>query len=99
MGAFRTVQFVDNAINAASAAGVTGIDCTPGAVTAACLRSLPDPVVRVDLANAIGTALPIMVPSDKVLGLDVASGGGVKPVGNFDAAHQCSGAWGGIVAF
>ena len=55
---------VDTAINAATAAGVTGIGCAPGAaVTAACLRSLPDSVIRTYLANAISTALPIMVPS------------------------------------
>jgi para-nitrobenzyl esterase len=54
---------VDTAINAARAAGVTGINCAPGAVTAECLRSLPDSVIRTYLANAISTALPIMVPS------------------------------------
>ncbi|MDB5745406.1 MAG: carboxylesterase [Massilia sp.] len=54
---------VDTAINAAKAAGVTGIHCVPGALTAACLRSLPDAVIRTYLADAISTALPIMVPS------------------------------------
>ncbi|KQQ87257.1 carboxylesterase/lipase family protein [Massilia sp. Leaf139] len=54
---------VDTAINAARTAGVGGIACAPGAVTAACLRSLPDAVIRTHLANAISTALPIMVPS------------------------------------
>lgn len=54
---------VDTAIKAASAAGVTGINCAPGAVTAACLRSLPDSVIRTYLATAINTALPTMVPS------------------------------------
>ena len=55
---------VDTAINAARNAGVTGINCAPGAaVTAACLRSLPDAVIRTHLATAISTALPIMVPS------------------------------------
>lgn len=56
-------SIVDSAINTARAAGVTGIGCDPGAVTAACLRSLPDSVIRTYLANAISTALPIMVPS------------------------------------
>jgi len=54
---------VDTAIRAANSAGVTGINCAAGAVTAACLRSLPDAVVRTQLANAIYAALPIMVPS------------------------------------
>jgi para-nitrobenzyl esterase len=54
---------VDTALNAARSAGVAGIGCAPGAVTAACLRSLPDAVIRTHLANAISTALPIMVPS------------------------------------
>jgi para-nitrobenzyl esterase len=54
---------VNNAINAAKAAGVGGINCAAGAVTAACLRSLPDALVRNQLAVAISTALPIMVPS------------------------------------
>ena len=62
MGAASTA-IADTAINAAKAAGVTGIACNAGAVTAACLRSLPDPVIRTYLANAISTALPIMVPS------------------------------------
>ena len=54
---------VDTAINAARTAGVSGINCAAGAVTAACLRSLPDAVIRTYLADAISTALPIMVPS------------------------------------
>ena len=54
---------VNNAINAARAAGVAGVNCTAGSVTAACLRSLPDAVVRNQLASAIYAALPIMVPS------------------------------------
>jgi para-nitrobenzyl esterase len=62
MGAASTA-IADTAINAAKAAGVTGIACNAGAVTAACLRSLPDPVIRTYLASAISTALPIMVPS------------------------------------
>lgn len=62
MGA-SSQAIVETAINAARAAGVTGIACTPGAITAACLRSLPEPVIRTYLANAISTALPIMVPS------------------------------------
>ncbi len=62
MGAAST-SIADSAITAAKAAGVTGIACNAGAVTAACLRSLPDPVIRTYLANAISTALPIMVPS------------------------------------
>ena len=62
MGAASTA-IADTAINAAKAAGVTGIACNAGAVTAACLRSLPDSVIRTYLANAISTALPIMVPS------------------------------------
>ena len=56
-------SIVDTAINAATTAGVTGINCTTGAVTAACLRNLPDAVVRTYLANAINTAIPTMVPS------------------------------------
>jgi para-nitrobenzyl esterase len=62
MGA-ASQAIVDTALNAARAAGVAGIDCSTGAITAACLRSLPDPVVRTYLANAISTALPTMVPS------------------------------------
>lgn len=62
MGAASSA-IVDTAINAARSAGVGGIACAPGAVTAACLRSLPDGVIRTHLANAISTALPIMVPS------------------------------------
>ena len=62
MGAASTA-IADTAINAARAAGVTGIACNAGAVTAACLRTLPDSVIRTYLANAISTALPIMVPS------------------------------------
>jgi len=54
---------VDNAIKAAKSAGVAGIGCEAGAVTAACLRSLPDAVVRNQLAAAIYTALPNPVPS------------------------------------
>jgi para-nitrobenzyl esterase len=62
MGAISQ-SIVDTAITTATAAGVTGIACTPGAVTAACLRSLPDSVIRTYLANAISTAIPTMVPS------------------------------------
>jgi para-nitrobenzyl esterase len=54
---------VDNAIKAARSAGVAGIACEAGAVTAACLRSLPDAVVRNQLAAAIYSALPNPVPS------------------------------------
>ena len=54
---------VETAIDAARAAGVTGLPCGPGPITAACLRSLPDAVIRTYLANAISTALPVMVPS------------------------------------
>ena len=62
MGAASSA-IADTAINAAKAAGVTGIACDAGAVTAACLRTLPDSVIRTYLATAISTALPIMVPS------------------------------------
>lgn len=61
--ATASTAIVDTAINAANAAGVTGITCVPAAITAACLRSLPDAVVRIYLANAISTAIPTMVPS------------------------------------
>lgn len=54
---------VDAAINAASAAGVSGIPCAAGTITAACLRNLPDAVIRTHLANAINAAIPTMVPS------------------------------------
>jgi para-nitrobenzyl esterase len=54
---------VDNAIKAAKAAGVGGIACEAGAVTAACLRGLPDAVVRKQLADAISAALANPVPS------------------------------------
>jgi para-nitrobenzyl esterase len=54
---------VDNAIKAAKAAGVGGIGCEAGAVTAACLRGLPESVLRNQLANAIYAALPNPVPS------------------------------------
>ena len=53
----------DNAIKAARLAGIAGINCDAGAVTAACLRSLPDAVVRTQLANAIYAAIPNPVPS------------------------------------
>lgn len=56
-------SIVDTALNAAKSAGVAGVNCAAGAVTAACLRSLPDTVVRTYLANAINTAIPTMVPS------------------------------------
>lgn len=56
-------SIVNNAINAANAAGVTGINCTAGNLTAACLRSLPDAVVRTQLAAALSTALTNPVPS------------------------------------
>jgi para-nitrobenzyl esterase len=56
-------SIVNKAIDAAKAAGVGGINCAAGSVTAACLRSLPDAVVRNHLAAAIYAALPIMVPS------------------------------------
>ncbi len=75
---------VDNALRAAQAAGIAGVGCAPGAVTAACLRSLPDAVVRTHLASAINAALPIMVPSvdGKVLPTSVkasfAAGGNSK---------------------
>nr|WP_260115689.1 carboxylesterase family protein [Pseudoduganella buxea] len=75
---------VDNALRAAQAAGIAGVGCAPGAVTAACLRSLPDAVVRTHLASAINAALPIMVPSvdGKVLPTSVkasfAAGGNNK---------------------
>ena len=58
-----STTIVDNAIKAARAAGVTGIACDPGAVTLACLRSLPDAVVRNELASAMIAALPNPVPS------------------------------------
>jgi para-nitrobenzyl esterase len=54
---------VDNAIKAAKAAGAGGIGCEAGAVTAACLRSLPDAVVRKQLADAMYAALANPVPS------------------------------------
>jgi len=56
-------NIVDNAIKAAKAAGMTGIACDAGAVTAACLRSLPDAVVRNQLAAALYALLPNPVPS------------------------------------
>lgn len=59
--ASASTSIVDTALAAATTAGVTGINCTP--VTAACLRSLPDAVIRTHLANAIATAIPTMVPS------------------------------------
>lgn len=52
---------VDAAINAATTAGIGGIDCTP--VTATCLRNLPDTVVRRYLADAMVGNIPNMVPS------------------------------------
>jgi para-nitrobenzyl esterase len=54
---------VNNAITSATTAGVTGINCATGAVTAACLRSLPEAVLRTHLANAFNTALSSPVPS------------------------------------
>lgn len=61
--ATTSTAVVDNAINAATTAGVTGIECTAGTVTAACLRSLPASVVRTQLATAFNTALSSPVPS------------------------------------
>jgi para-nitrobenzyl esterase len=61
--ASTSTTIVDTAIQAANTAGVTGIACAAGAVTAACLRSLPDAVIRTHLATAINTAIPTMVPS------------------------------------
>ena len=62
MGAVST-SIVDNAIKAAKAAGAGGIACDAGNVTAACLRSLPDAVVRNQLAGALAAALSNPVPS------------------------------------
>ena len=59
--AAASTTVVDTAIAAALASGVTGVNCTP--VTAACLRALPDAVVRTHLATAIANTIPIMVPS------------------------------------
>lgn len=61
--ASTSTAIVDTAINAATAAGVAGIPCAAGAITAACLRSLPDAVIRTHLASAINAAIPTMVPS------------------------------------
>jgi para-nitrobenzyl esterase len=61
--ASTSTAIVDTALNAANAAGVTGIPCAVGAITAACLRSLPDAVIRTHLATAINAAIPTMVPS------------------------------------
>ena len=61
--ASASTAIVDTAINAANAAGVTGIACAAGAVNATCLRSLPEAVVRTHLATAINAAIPTMVPS------------------------------------
>src|SRR5206468_9904870 len=58
-----STSVADNAIKAAKAAGITGINCDAGAVTAACLRSLPDSVLRNQLANGLLAALPNPVPS------------------------------------
>src|SRR5438874_1581318 len=58
-----STSVVDSAIKNAKSAGVAGINCDAGAVTAACLRSLPDAVVRTQLASAIYAALPNPVPS------------------------------------
>ena len=62
MGVVST-SIVDNAIKAAKAAGATGIACDAANVTAACLRSLPDAVVRNQLAGALAAALSNPVPS------------------------------------
>ncbi|WP_197065259.1 carboxylesterase/lipase family protein [Massilia sp. 9096] len=58
-----STNVVDNAIKAAKAANIAGIACDAGAVSAACLRNLPDAVVRNQLAAAIYAALPNPVPS------------------------------------
>jgi para-nitrobenzyl esterase len=42
---------------------------------------------------------PAFTATDKILALDVASGGGIKVLTSFEADHQCASAWGGIVAF
>jgi para-nitrobenzyl esterase len=36
---------------------------------------------------------PAFTGADKVLALDVASGGGVKPLGTFEADHKCAAPW------
>lgn len=36
---------------------------------------------------------PAFTGPDKVLGLDVASGGGVKALGSFEADHKCAAPW------
>jgi para-nitrobenzyl esterase len=42
---------------------------------------------------------PAFTATDKILGLDVASGGGIKVLTTFEADHQCTSAWGSIVTF
>jgi para-nitrobenzyl esterase len=49
--------------------------------------------------GAVPAEWPAFTGPDKVLGLDVASGGGVKTLSSFDADHQCTSAWGRIVTF
>ena len=41
---------------------------------------------------------PAFTGPDKVLGLDVASGGGVKALGSFEADHKCAAPW-NVVTF
>lgn len=43
--------------------------------------------------NAMPVAWPRFTGSDKILALDIASGGGIKVLPSFDADHQCSSVW------
>ncbi|MDB5915246.1 MAG: carboxylesterase, partial [Ramlibacter sp.] len=46
--------------------------------------------------NAVPTAWPAFTASDKVLGLDVASGGGIQVLPTFEADHKCATVWGTV---
>ncbi len=58
----RSSTVVANAINAAAAAGIN-LPCTAANVTADCLRNLPEPVLRNQLAAAFNASMSSPTPS------------------------------------
>ncbi|HEU5294270.1 MAG TPA: carboxylesterase family protein [Burkholderiaceae bacterium] len=59
----NSTTVVNNALTAAAAASAPGVNCGTGSVTAACLRSLPDAVVRTQLAQAFNASMASPTPS------------------------------------
>jgi para-nitrobenzyl esterase len=48
--------------------------------------------------SGVATTWPAFTGPDKVLGLDVASGGGVQPFASFETEHKCAAPW-SVVTF